>query len=364
VKIAVLGVGLIGGSIGLAARGRLGAEVSGFDPDPGGVARARELGALDAAADSVAGAVADAEIVFCAAPVRALPGLVAEALAATGERTIVTDVGSTKRALIASLPPAGAERFIGGHPLAGAETSGVENARAELLEGARWYLTPSESASGLLYDRLQRAVAELGARPQAIDAETHDRVMATVSHLPHVLANVLVQQAAGALSEESERLPEVGTSFRDTTRVAGANPSIWADIFATNAETVAAEIDAVGERLREAARLIRAGELDAVARWHRDAAADRRRLLEADLVGGDLRELRIGVENRPGTVAEIALALGRAQVNIEDMALYPAPDMRTGAISVWIAGEQEAERAAEVVRELGHSAALVVVGGR
>jgi prephenate dehydrogenase len=364
VKIAVLGVGLIGGSIGLAARRRLGAEVSGFDPDRANLARAIELEALDAGADSVVDAVAGAEVVFCAAPVRALPALVAAALEASGERAIVTDVGSTKRALIESLPGAGVDRFIGGHPLAGAETSGVENARAELLEGARWYLTPGESASGLLYDRLQRTISELGARPQAIDAETHDRVMATVSHLPHVLANVLVQEAAGALSEESERLPEVGTSFRDTTRVAGANPSIWADIFATNAETVAGEIDAVGERLREAARLIRAGDLDAVASWHRDAADARRRLLEADLIGGGLHELRIGVENRPGTVAEIALALGHAQVNIEDMALYPAPDMRTGAISVWIAGEQEAERAAELVRELGHTAALLTPGER
>jgi prephenate dehydrogenase len=108
------------------------------------------------------------------------------------------------------------------------------------------------------------------------------------------------------------------------------------------------------ERLRDAAELIRSGDAAGVERWHRRALEDRRRLLEADLVGGDLRELRIGVENRPGTVAEIALELGRARVNIEDMALYPAPDMRTGAISVWVAGLEEAERAAEIVRGLGH----------
>jgi prephenate dehydrogenase len=354
-KIAVLGVGLIGGSIGLAARQRLGAEVAGFDPDPGRVARAVELGALDRAASSVADAVAGAEIVFCAAPVRALPELAAEALAASGPECVVTDVGSTKRTLIDALAESPERsRFIGGHPLAGAETSGVENARAEMLEGARWYLTPTPGSSGLAYDRLQRAVADLGARPQAIDAETHDRVMATVSHVPHVLANVLVQAAAAALSEESERLPEVGTSFRDTTRVAGANPGIWGDIFATNSEAVADEIDAVVGRLAEAAKLIREGDANGVAAWHREAGEARRRLLEAELVGGDLRELRIGVENRPGTVAEIALELGRARVNIEDMALYPAPDMRTGAISVWVAGAEEAERAAEVVRGLGH----------
>jgi prephenate dehydrogenase len=358
-KVAVLGVGLIGGSIGLAARQRLEADVAGWDPDSENLGQAVELEALDRAAGSVPEAVDGAELVFCAAPVRALPALVAEALEAGGAECVVTDVGSTKRGLIEALAGHdGAARFIGGHPLAGAETAGVENARAEMLEGARWYLTPTPQSSGLAYDLLQRTVAELGARPQAIDADAHDRIMATVSHLPHVLANALVRQAAAALSDAHERLPEVGTSFRDTTRVAGANPAIWGDIFATNAEAVAAEIDSVAKRLGEAARLIREGDAEAVAAWHREAGDDRRRLLESDLIGGELLELRIGVENRPGTVAEIALELGRAQVNIEDMALYPAPDMRTGAISVWIAGQAEADRAAEIIRGLGHVVSL------
>ncbi len=182
--------------------------------------------------------------------------------------------------------------------------------------------------------------------------------MATVSHLPHVIANVLVQQAAAAAAEESERLPEIGPSFRDTTRVAGANPAIWGDIFATNREAVAREIDAVAARLAEAADLLRAGDAERLLAWHGAAREDRRRLLEADLIGGELYELRVAVENRPGTVAEIALALGRAGVNIEDMALYPAPDMRSGAISLWVAGEAEAERAADIVRGLGHAVAV------
>ena len=363
-RIAVLGVGLIGGSIGLAARRQLGAEVAGFDPDAAILARALEREALDERAASVREAVAGAEIVFCAAPVGALPALVGEAVEASADGAVVTDVGSTKRELVAELAAGAAgERFIGGHPLAGAETSGVDAARADLFAGARWYLTPTERSSGLLYDRLQRAIAELGARPQAIEAETHDRLMATVSHLPHVLANVLASQAAEASAAESERMPEVGRSFRDSTRVAGANPAIWADIFAANSDAVAGEIDAVVERLREAAELLRGGDAEAVAAWHRRALDDRRALLEGEGVGGPLNELRVVVDNRPGTVAEIALALGEAGVNIEDMALYPAPDMRTGAVSVWVAGEAEASRAAEVVRELGHSASLVAGGG-
>ena len=351
-KVAVLGVGLMGGSIGLAARERLGAEVAGFDPDAELLERAGELGAIDSAHGTVAEAVGGAELVFCAAPVAALPGLAAEALAAAGEDAAVTDVGSVKREVIAALGSEG--RFIGGHPLAGAETSGVENARADLFEGARWYLTPTENTGGLLYDRLQRALADLGARPQAIEADTHDRLMATISHLPHVMANVLVGQTANTLNEEAEHLPEVGPSFRDATRVAGANPAIWGDIFAGNREAVAAEIDATVALLVKAAELLRSGDRDAVIAWQEQAGKRRRELIEAEIAGGPLHELRVRVPNRPGIVAEVALELGRAGVNIEDMALYPAADMRSGAISIYVAGDEQAERAQEILRGLGH----------
>jgi prephenate dehydrogenase len=359
-RIAVLGVGLIGGSIGLAARRRLEAEVAGFDPDPATVERALAAGALDRGAASAAAACEGADLVFCAAPVAGLADLAAAALEACGEETVVTDVGSTKRGIVAAL---GAdERFIGGHPLAGAETAGVGNSRADLFEGARWYLTPTDRSSGLLYDRLQRALAGLGARPQAIDAEAHDRLMATVSHLPHVVANALAAEAAAELSRDSERMPEVGPSFRDTTRVAGANPAIWADIFASNSEAVADSVEAVARRLEQAAALIRGGDRAAVASWHAAAGEDRRRLLEAESDAGPLRELRIVVANRPGTIAALALALGEAGVNIEDMALYPAPDMTSGAVSLWVAGDEQAARAAALVRDLGHMVTVLGAG--
>ena len=195
--IAVLGVGLIGGSIGLAARHRLGSEVVGFEPDGRNAERAIELGALDRVAGSIEEAVAAAEVIFCAAPVAAMPDLVAAALGSSPADAVVTDVGSTKQALVAALAGGpGADRFIGGHPLAGAETAGVEGARQDLFEGARWYLTPTERSQGVLFDRLHGVLSGIGARPMAIDAGDHDREMAAISHLPHVLANALASAAA------------------------------------------------------------------------------------------------------------------------------------------------------------------------
>jgi prephenate dehydrogenase len=359
-RVAVLGVGLIGGSIGLAARERLGAVVAGYDPDPGTREAALAGGAVDTATDSVAVAVEGADVVFCAAPVGLLPELATAALAAAGPETAVTDVGSTKRGIVAALGED--RRFIGGHPLAGAETAGVTNARADLFEGASWYLTPTAGTDGVLYDRLQRAVAGLGARPQAIDADGHDQLMATVSGMPHAVANALVAEAAAELAD-GERVPEVGPSFRDATRVAGSNPAIWADIFASNSDAVADSVDAVARRLAEAAALIRSGDKEAIAAWQAAAGEDRRRLLEADRPGGPLHELRLIVANKPGTMATLALALGEAGVNIEDMALHPAPDMTSGAVSLWVAGEEQAQRGAALVRQLGHSVTVVGAGG-
>jgi prephenate dehydrogenase len=215
-----------------------------------------------------------------------------------------------------------------------------------------WYLTPHERSSGLLYERLHRLVVSFGARPVAIDAATHDRLLAAVSHLPHVLANVLVAQAAGALGE-GEPLPRVGPSFRDATRVAGASSEVWTDIYLSNRQAIASEIERTVERLRGVAEDLRSGDPAALASWNDGAREDRRRLLEADLAGGPVHELRLTVENRPGIVAQVALALGKADVNIVDMALAPAPDMRSGAMTLWIAGDAEAARARSLISELG-----------
>jgi prephenate dehydrogenase len=353
-RIAVVGVGLIGGSVGLAARERAGASVAGYDVSADALARAIERGAIDDAFDSLAAAVEDADAVFVAAPVGRLPALVGDALAATPGGCLVTDVGSTKRTVVAAHDH---PRFVGGHPLAGAESAGVDHARTDLFEGATWYLTPTPRTSGVLYERLHRLLHAIGAHPVAIDAETHDRILATVSHLPHVLANVLVSQAAGTLAEGDVRLPATGPSFRDATRVAGASSAIWTDIYVSNRDALGAEIDRTIERLRAVRASLQAGDRDAIAAWNDAAAGDRRALLEAQLAGGELFELRASVPNRPGVVAQLALALGRGGVNIVDMALYPASDMTEGVVALWIAGATAAGRAEELIGELGFDVA-------
>ena len=173
---------------------------------------------------------------------------------------------------------------------------------------------------------------------------------------PASLANALVAVAADSLGDDTA---EVGRSFRDAVRVAGANPGIWADIYGTNADAVAAEIDATVERLQEAAALIRGRDVAALSRWQASIGDQRRRLLADHTGTGELTELLVVVENRPGTIAEIALSLGRAGVNIADMSLFPAADRRTGAVSLWIDGEDAAARAAELVADLGHQVTTV-----
>lgn len=350
-RIAILGVGLIGGSVGLAARGAdVDAQVIGFDPDPAALERAVARGALDEGAGSVEAALAGADFCFACAPVGELPALVARALPAAAAECVVTDVGSTKRAIADRVDD---ERFIGGHPIAGSETAGIGAARGDLFAGAAWYLTPGPRSAGVLYDRLHRLLVALGARPVAIDAKSHDRLLATVSHLPHVLANVLVEQAASSEPGDEEALPNVGPSLREMTRVAGANSDIWTDIYTSNVEAITAAIDDTRARLARVGDLLRRGDAETIRRWNDAARRERDRQLAASQPGGPVSELRVSVPNRPGIVGELAVALGKAGVNIVDMALAPAPDNRSGAISFWIAGERSAERARALLEDLG-----------
>jgi len=315
----VLGVGLIGGSIGLAARRRAGAHVVGYDPDAGVLSSAVELGAIDEPAFGVNEAVHKADFVFVAAPVGATVETARVALEAAGTECVVSDVGSTKREIVEAISD---PRFVGGHPLAGAETAGVEHAREDLFDGATWYLTPmagvarspagasaSAGTSALpavdaarwAVERLRGLIEGIGAQPVTIGAGAHDRLMARVSHLPHVLANVLVSEAAPILllgTGVSIGVPDatgtsaggvthaVGPSFRDATRVAGANTAIWTDIYMSNRDALAEAIDEAIERLQSVRTALASSDADALAAWNERARLERERLQRASVAPG------------------------------------------------------------------------------
>ncbi|QEC48626.1 prephenate dehydrogenase/arogenate dehydrogenase family protein [Baekduia soli] len=287
-----------------------------------------------------------ADVALVASPVDALRVTVDAACAAC-DGAVVTDVGSTKRALVEHAP---IERFIGGHPLAGAEVAGVEHARADLFDQATWYLTPRPGSPGVLLERLHRFVAGLGAVPTVIGHAEHDRLMAAFSHVPHVIANAMVVQATRALGGEA--IPVVGPSFRDATRVAGANPPLWAGIYASNREAVLAQLDATIDVLAQARALLAQPDgRDALEAWQAQAAEQRRALLDVGMTGGPLREIRAVVPNRPGVIADLALTLSAAGINIHDMSLSPQPDFRSGEVALWVAEALE-PRARELVGDV------------
>lgn len=351
-KIAIIGVGLIGGSVGLAARKRIEGigEVVGWDPAPGVLDEALRLGVITSAAETLEEAAEGADLIVLASPVATLAKNADLVLAVAGPEAVVTDVGSTKREIVAAV---GDPRFIGGHPIAGAETAGVEHAREDLFEDSTWFVTPTANTTGTGLERLMRFARNLGAQPHAVDAADHDRLLADISHLPHVLANALVTQAAGSINTEDGSIAVVGPSFRDATRVAGANSSIWRDIYLSNHDALVPAIDAVIGRLSEFRDAVKSGDGDEIVRLNEQARADRETLLERDLVGEEVFELRVSVPNQPGVLANITLALGKAGINIVDIALSPAADMRSGSISLWVPGEDAATRTENLISELG-----------
>lgn len=353
--VAIVGVGLMGGSLGLALRGLGDIEVRGSDPDPEALRVGRAVGAIGVAAASVEEAVEGAAIVVLAAPVTLLAALARRALAATGPDCVVTDLGSAKGGVLTALDPRDRERFIGGHPVCGAERTGVAFARQELFRGATWFLTPGPEARPDLFQRLHAMVAAVGARPVAIDAEVHDRLMALVSHVPHVLAGALVNQAADTAPEGREALRSAGPSFHDLTRVAGSNPPLWADILLANAEAVVAALSEYAGRLDEVVRALRAGDRDWLLGFVGDAALARARLREPEATGpAEPVRVVVGVPNRPGVISEIATALGHAHINIEDLSLRPGPPAGDGELVLVLDGPAAAAAAVRLVRERGY----------
>jgi prephenate dehydrogenase len=353
-KLALVGTGLIGASVGLAARAAGTERVSGWDPDGAALAVAVERGAVGEGAGSLEEAVEGADLAVVAAPIVELPRTVEAVLAAAPERCAVTDVGSTKATVCAAA--GSSRRFVGGPPICGAEVRGPEAAKAEIFRGATWFLTPLTATDPESYRLVHGFVASLGAVPVAVDPQAHDRLVALTSHVPHVLANLIVNQAGGQRIEGHEPLAAAGGSLRDMTRVAGANPRIWVDIFLENAGAI---LEALGEhrrRLEQVETALSAGDAGYLARWIGEAGANRRRMLERQYPdAGSLQRLRVHVPDRPGVLAGITQALGAERINIEDFELHHFSPERGGSLELYVTGESEAARAAALLESQGYA---------
>jgi prephenate dehydrogenase len=363
-RLAVVGLGLMGGSLGLAARVRAGAEVAGYDPDPASREAAVERGCVTTVHAALRDAVAGADLVCVCAPIGELPAAIAEVLAAAPGAT-VTDIGSTKSAVVASVPPDDRARFVGGHPMCGREVRGAQHAVVDLFVGATWFLTPIADTDTPRYRDLHAFVASLGAEPVAIDPGAHDRLLALTSHLPHVIANLLVNQAGAGRIDGHDPLSASGGSFRDMTRVAGANPRIWVDIFLDNREALAAAIREHRRLSDEVLAALERGDAGFLARWIAQAGTHRRRALEVayERRPEEMVQIDAHVPDRPGVISGITQALGAARINIEDFELHHFTPDRGGTISIVVAGHAAADETVALLEAQGYSAIATPLAG-
>jgi prephenate dehydrogenase len=357
VRVAIVGTGLMGASVALAAR-RCGDDVVGWDPDPAALAAAVERGAVTAAA-TLDDAVGGAELVVVAAPIAQLASTVAAVLAASGDAA-VTDIGSTKASVVKAAN--GSPRFVGGHPICGSESRGPENASAGLFEGATWFLTPVAHTDPGRHRLVHGFVSDLGATPVAIDADAHDRLVAMTSHVPHVLANIVANQTGASRVEGHEPLAHAGGSLRDMTRIAGANPRIWVDIFLDNAAAIRDALAEHRRRIEQVESALDQGDAGYLARWIGEASGNRRRMLEREYPdAGALQRLRVHVPDRPGVLAGITQALGAERINIEDFELHHVSPERGGTLMLLVEGEGEAQRAAALLESQGYGVVVSAV---
>ena len=264
-QLAIVGVGLLGGSVAKAARlGGLAHRIVGIGRDAGRLRPALDDGTLDLAVTDLDAGVREADFILLAAPVLTIEGLLERVWRAAPDRALITDVGSTKRNIVRAAERFAATRslsFVGSHPLAGSEQAGYRVARADLFRGATVVVTPTEATELGALKKTTEFWEALGARVSSLDPETHDRTVAAISHLPHLIACALVD---GAARVEPSALELAARGFRDTTRIAAGDPDMWTEIFLANRDALSATVEAFREALADLQRAIDAGQADAL----------------------------------------------------------------------------------------------------
>lgn len=352
-RVAVIGTGLIGGSIGFALAG-LGHDVVGFDRDHERLDRARELGAVGSVAADLEGAARGADLAFVALPV----GAIAEAVAPLLDAGVplVTDVGSVKAPVVAEVArrcPGGAARFIGGHPMAGSEQDGIDGAHADLFVGAAWVLTPTPDTAEDAYTVLSGLLRDLQAEVVAVTPEDHDVLVSFVSHVPQLAASTLMDVATTHEARHGALLRLAAGGFRDMTRIAASQPTLWLDILTSNRDAVLGALDAYLSGLQQARDIVAAGDRDALRALLDRARAARRSLPVGISMATKLVELRIPVPDRPGVLAEVTTLAGRLGVNVSDVEIAHSKEGGAGVLVLIVAAD-DAHGFESGLHELGY----------
>jgi prephenate dehydrogenase len=284
-RVAVIGVGLIGGSFALALKAaRACGHVVGVGRDPQNLRRALELGAIDSSAPDAATAARGADLILVATPVAQFQAIFAALAPVVATGTLITDAGSTKRDVVAAARAAlGAKiaQFVPAHPIAGAEQSGAAAARADLFRGKRVVLAPLAENPAAAAARVAAAWEACGAKIFRMTPQQHDAVFAAVSHLPHLLAYALVHEIAGR-ADSAQLFGYAAGGFRDFTRIASSHPEMWRDVCVANRDALLAELDRFAARLAALRPLLERGDAKALERIFAEARSARERWLNGD----------------------------------------------------------------------------------
>lgn len=351
-RIAVLGTGLIGGSIALAAR-RASIEVVGYDADPASLAEAVQRGAVSVAAAGLEDAVADVDLVILATPVDLIPDLCSSIAGAVPERAVVTDVGSAKELVVERGVDVFGHRFVGGHPMAGSERHGIAAADADLFDGAWWILTPTEEMSETAYSMVSDLVFALGARPVSLAPSIHDALVARLSHVPQLAASAIVDEAAAAGNKEA-LLGLAGAGFRDVTRIAASEPGMWVAIVRANSRSVLEGLTGLEGRITKIAGMIQEGRWDDLHDFMARARTARLELFAKPVYTGAPVTISMMIPDRPGVLAEVTTAAGDLGANIEDLRIIHSTEGGQGRLELVVAGEGAAESLADALGERGY----------
>lgn len=361
-QVTVIGLGLIGGSLGLALkRARPELQVIGVDINQETLDTGVLIKAIDWGTTQIAQGVRDADVVFLATLVKTMPGLLEEAIPFLKPGTIVTDVGSTKSRLVSRLlqllPPD--IFYVGGHPMAGAETRGIDGADPYLFENAVYVLTPVPETDQKALSSLTELLQAIGARVLYLSPADHDAIVAAVSHLPHMVAAALVNAVARREEEVPGTFQLAAGGFRDVTRIAESAPDMWQDIFLDNKEALLPMLRIYRETLAELEQAVAGGNREQLNCLLRGAQEKRRQipLKQKGLLPG-IHEVIVTVPDQPGEIGKLAALLGIHGINIVDIEILRIREGDGGTIRVGFGTGVEASEALRVLQNNDYTAWL------